>query len=111
MPRVAVCGRDNEEHRRSRRNPDVTVIDVFRGSASIGLDRTFVAQYLLDRGAHGALARPYLGEGLRMAEKRVDTVADQVPRGLVPGDQQQNTLRIKLFRGELRLPCDLQHQV
>src|SRR5262249_30062037 len=111
MPRIAVRGRDDEEHRRARRNPDATVIDVFRGSASIGLDRTFVAQPLLDRGAHGALARPYLYEGLRMAEKRVDAVADQVPRGLVSGDQQQYTLRVKLCGRELRLPCDLQHQV
>src|SRR5215471_9340990 len=111
MPRVAVRGRDDEQHRRARRNPDAIVIDVFRGSASIGLDRTFVAQHLLDRGAQGALARPYLFESLRMAEKRVDAVADQVPRGLVSGDQQQYTLRVKLCRCELRLPCDLQHQI
>src|SRR5262245_15748176 len=111
MPRIAVRGRDDEEHRRARGNPDAIVIDVFSGSTSIGLDRTFVAQHLLDRGAYRALARPYLYEGLRMAEKRVDAVADQVPRGLVSGDQQQHTLRVKLGRCELRLPCNLQHQV
>jgi hypothetical protein len=46
-----------------------------------------------------------------MAQQRVEAVADQVPRGLVAGEQEEYALRVEVLRCELRLAGNLQHEV
>src|SRR5215813_6514949 len=90
MPRVAVRRRDHEKNGRACRDPNALEVDVLSSAACICLDRTFVAQHLLECCTDGKIAPSHVCKRLGMPQERVDAIADEVPRSLVSRSQEEH---------------------
>jgi len=83
---IAIGGAQHAKNRRLLEDADAADFDLFLGDARGVLNRTFEAQKFLDGGANQIGIIAQLLQFFGLAEKRVEAVADQVARGLVPGE-------------------------
>ena len=92
LSRIAVGGADERHHQLALADRVAAQLDVLARDARRALHRAVVAQQLFHGAGDepGALAQPAELRG--MAQERQGAVADQVDRGLVAGDEQEDAV-------------------
>ena len=90
MPGIAVGRPDGGNDQGPAGDLPALNLDISGGEPSRPLHRAVIAQELLDRGGDEAGIALELLELVGMTEQGEQPVADEVHRGLVPGDEQQH---------------------
>src|SRR5437764_10114300 len=97
---ITVRGGKEDEDAPASRNLDVAGAVRLLGGAKEALDRRFEAQRLIDRRRHETRVRAERAPLFGVRDQGEEQVAEQVRRGLVPGQQKQEEEPEDLRLGE-----------
>ena len=92
LRRVAIGGADADVHVGSGGHGDAAERGIFGRSAVAELVRAFHAQKFFDRRFDCLRMAAQVAHDVGMADEKIDPIADQIGRRLVPGVEQKNAI-------------------